>query len=110
MNALIINGHIRLQGISEGKLNETIFEESKKSFLEKGYTIAETFIDKGYEIENEVEKWTNADFILIHFPINWFGMPAKTKMYIDTVLMSGYGKFMLEMAEILEEFMDLEDC
>ena len=92
MKALVINGHIKFPQISEGKLNKTIFEESIKAFSEKGYEILETTIDNGYGIANEVEKWVNADFILLHFPINWFGMPAKTKTYIDTVLMSGYGK------------------
>ena len=92
MKALVINGHIKWEQIAEGKLNKTIFEESIKTLKEKGYEIAETIIDAGYEIPEEIEKWVNADFILFNFPINWFGMPAKTKAYIDTVLMSGYGK------------------
>lgn len=92
MKALVINGHITFPQISEGKLNRTIFEEGKKTLQEKGYEILETTIEEGYEIPQEVEKWTTADFILFNFPINWFGMPAKTKAYIDTVLMSGYGK------------------
>lgn len=92
MKALVINGHVRWPQIAEGKLNQTIFEESIVAFREKGYEILETTIDKGYDVPQEVEKWINADFILFHFPINWFGMPAKTKEYIDTVLMSGYGK------------------
>jgi modulator of drug activity B len=92
MKALIVNGHIRLERIAEGKLNSTIFQESKTIFQKNGYTVSETIIDQGYNIAEEIEKWVNADFILLHFPINWFGMPAKTKDYIDKVLMSGYGK------------------
>ncbi|WP_291890577.1 NAD(P)H-dependent oxidoreductase [Chryseobacterium sp.] len=92
MKALIINGHIKWPQIAEGNLNGTIFKKSKQAFNEKGYEILETVIDNGYEIPQEIEKWVNADVILFHFPINWFGMPAKTKDYIDKVLMSGYGK------------------
>jgi modulator of drug activity B len=83
MKALIINGHIKWPQIAEGNLNGTIFEKSKQAFNKKGYEILETVIDNGYEIPNEIEKWVNADVILFHFPINWFGMPAKTKHYID---------------------------
>jgi len=92
MKAFIINGHIKWPQIAEGTLNNTIFEKTKELFLAKGYEIAETIVDQGYEIPQEIEKWVNADRILFHFPINWFGMPAKTKDYIDKVLMSGYGK------------------
>jgi len=92
MNALIINGHICWPQISEGKLNQRIFEESINVYQSKGYDIFTTQIDSGYEIEEETEKWRNADYILLHFPINWFGYPGKTKEYIDQVLMNGYGR------------------
>lgn len=92
MKAFIINGHIKWPEISEGYLNRTIFQVSKKILEEKGYDILETIIDNSYEISDEIEKWITADLIIFHFPINWFGMPAKTKEYIDKVLMSGYGK------------------
>lgn len=82
MNALVING----------KLNQTIFEESTKTLSNKDYDFAKTVIENGYDIRQEIQKWLNADFILLHFPINWFGMPFKTKAYLNTVLMSGYGK------------------
>lgn len=94
MKALIINGHIKWPQIAEGNLNKTIFEKSKQAFNEKGYETLETVIDNSYEIPKEIEKWVNADVILFHFPINWFGMPAKTKDYIGKVLMSGYGKIL----------------
>ncbi len=67
MKALVINGHVRWPQIAEGKLNQTIFEESIAAFREKGYEILETTIDKGYDVPQEVEKWINADFILFHF-------------------------------------------
>lgn len=92
MKALVINGHIHWPQIAEGRLNKTIFDESIKTFTERGYGILETVVGDGYEIPQEIEKWATADFILFHFPINWFGMPARTKAYVDTVLMSGYGK------------------
>ena len=92
MKALVINGHSRWPQIAEGRLNKTIFDETIKIFSEKGYEILQTTMDDGYEIPQEIEKWVDADFVLLHFPIFWFGMPSKTKAYIDTVLMSGYGK------------------
>jgi modulator of drug activity B len=92
MNALIINGHIRWPEVSEGKLNQRIFEETTHLFQSKGYDIVSTNVDSGYDIEEETLKWVNADYVLFHFPINWFGYPGKTKEYIDQVLMNGYGR------------------
>lgn len=92
MKALIINGHIRWPQIAEGALNRTIFDKTKQLLQAKGYEIDQTVIDAGYEIPTEIKKWVSADIIVFHFPINWFSMPAKTKEYVDKVLMSGYGK------------------
>lgn len=92
MNALIINGHINWPQVSEGKLNQRIFEETVSSFQGKGYEVATTKVDAAYDVEEETQKWIAADYILLHFPINWFGYPAKTKEYIDQVWMNGYGR------------------
>lgn len=67
MNALVINGHTRWPFISEGKLNQIIFEESTKTLSNKGYDFAKTVIENGYDIGQEIQKWLNADFILLHY-------------------------------------------
>ena len=92
MKALIINGHIQWENISEGSLNHRIFEETMAFFNEKEIEIVTTTIDKGYQLDKEVEKWVEADYIVFHFPINWFSYPAKTKEYIDSVFMAGYDR------------------
>lgn len=54
MNALIINCHLHYPGWSEGKLNITFMAAAKAFFTEGGHQLAETFVERGYNPEEEV--------------------------------------------------------
>ena len=41
------------------------------------------------DVEDEKEKLLNADLLVIHFPLWWFGMPAILKGWIDRVFVYG---------------------
>ncbi len=46
------------------------------------------------DIASELEKLQQADLLILHFPLWWFGMPAILKGWIDRVFVSGavYGR------------------
>lgn len=41
------------------------------------------------DIANEVAKLSQADFLIVHFPLWWFGMPAMLKGWMDRVFVYG---------------------
>ncbi len=89
--ALLING-AKVFGGSGGKLSATLQEVAKNELLNKGYKVIETIIDKGYELEVEVQKILDSNLIIYQLPAWWMGEPWIVKKYIDEVFMAGAGK------------------
>ena len=91
MKILIINTHLNYPGWSEGKLNLTFMDAAKAFFTGRGQpklgvpTVAETFVERGYKPEEEVEKHATADLVILQTPVNWFGAPWIYKKYVDEV-------------------------
>jgi len=91
MKILIINAHLNYPGWSEGRLNLTFMDAAKAFFTERGQpksgvsTVAETFIERGYKPEDEVQKHVAADLVILQTPVNWFGAPWIYKKYVDEV-------------------------
>ena len=56
MKTLIINTHLSYPGWSERKLNFTFMDLAKTFFIERGHEVAETFVERGYNPEEEVKK------------------------------------------------------
>jgi hypothetical protein len=87
MKVLIINAHLNYPGWSEGRLNLTFMDAAKAFFTERGQpkpgvsTVAETFVERGYKPEDEVQKHVVADLIILQTPVNWFGAPWIYKKY-----------------------------
>jgi modulator of drug activity B len=88
-NALIINAHQHVEGISVGKLNRTMVGLIKDEMEARGYQVRETNIEQGYDIDAEVQKHLWADLIILQSPVYWFGMPWIYKKYIDEVFTAG---------------------
>ncbi|MDD2830393.1 MAG: NAD(P)H-dependent oxidoreductase [Sulfuricurvum sp.] len=88
-NILLINAHQFFEGISTGKLNETMATVIKEEALKRGYEIKETVIEKGYVIDEEVQKHVWADIIIVQGPVYWFGLPWIYKKYVDEVFTAG---------------------
>lgn len=95
LNILIINAHLTYPGWSEGKLNLTFMKTAKAFFLERGDKVAETFIERGYEPEEEVHKHLEADLVILQTPVNWFSAPWIYKKYVDEVFNLGLQKQLL---------------
>lgn len=89
MNILIINTHLTYPGWSEGKLNRTFVAAAKAFFTERGHSVAETCVERGYQPEEEVAKHLTADLVILQMPVNWFGAPWIYKKYVDEVFNAG---------------------
>jgi modulator of drug activity B len=87
--AFLINTHQRYEGIAEGKLNKTLVDFMKEELESKGCKVKLTYIEKGYDINEEVEKHLWADIIITQSPVYWFGPPWIYKKYIDEVFTTG---------------------
>ena len=88
-NVLIINAHQFYQGFSEGKLNEIMINAINTEMEKNGAEVKQTYIEKGYNVDEEVQKHLWADIIITQSPVYWFGMPWIHKKYIDEVLTAG---------------------
>ncbi len=86
-NILVINGH-QPYPFSEGRLNQTIFENMVE-FLSVKKEIKTTVVHKGYVVEAEHEKFTWADAIIFQSPMFWYSIPGALKTYIDRVYKHG---------------------
>ncbi len=84
-NVLIINSHQRYEGFAEGKLNQTFFDGAKETLESQGCEIKTTYIEKGYDIEEEIVKHEWADLVITQTPVYWFNTPWIHKKYIDEV-------------------------
>jgi modulator of drug activity B len=48
-------------------------------------------VDKGWNVEQELENHQWADIILLQTPVNWMGVPWVFKKYMDEVYTAGMG-------------------
>ena len=95
MKILSINTHLTYPGWSEGKLNLAFMDLAKAFFVERGHQVAETFVEWGYDPEEEVKKHAAADLVILQTPVNWFSAPWIYKKYVDEVFNVGLAKDVL---------------
>jgi modulator of drug activity B len=95
MKILIINTHLTYPGWSEGKLNLAFMDLAKAFFVERGHQVAETFVERGYDPEEEVKKHVAVDLVILQTPVNWFSAPWIYKKYVDEVFNVGLAKEVL---------------
>ena len=82
---LIINAHQKYEGFANGKLNQTFVDAAKETLETKGCEVKTTYIEKGYDIEDEIAKHEWADIVITQTPVYWFNTPWIHKKYIDEV-------------------------
>ncbi len=83
---LIINAHQKYEGFAEGKLNQTFTDVAKEAMEARGCEVKTTYVEKGYDIEEEIAKHEWADLVITQTPVYWFNTPWIYKKYIDEVL------------------------
>lgn len=82
---LIINAHQKYEGFAPGRLNQTLVDIMKEELETKGCEVKLTSIEKGYDINEEIDKHVWADVIITQSPVYWFSGPWIYKKYIDEV-------------------------
>lgn len=88
---LIINGG-QTFAHSGGSYNKTITETTLAFFAtQPQFEVQVTHIDQGYEVAEEITKWSWANVVIYHTPIWWFQLPNNFKKYLDEVLTAGHG-------------------
>lgn len=90
-NALLINGHQRYEGFAEGKLNHILCETIMEFLTGKGYDVKTTVVESGYDVGEEHQKYSWADFVIVQTPVYWMSVPYLFKKYIDEVFTSAVG-------------------
>lgn len=88
-NVFIINARQTYPGLSEGRLNREYVALIKSEMDKKGYRTRQTYIEKGYDINEEVQKHLWADIIITQSPVFWFGTPWIYKKYVDEIFTAG---------------------
>ena len=82
---LIINAHQKYEGFAIGKLNQTFVDAAKATLETNGCEVKTTYIEKGYDIEEEISKHEWADLVITQTPVYWFNTLWIHKKYIDEV-------------------------
>ena len=87
---LLLNGGKQFAH-SGGRLNATLHEAAIAHLDRAGFDVRQTFIDGGYDAQEEVEKFLWADVVIYQMPGWWMGAPWTVKKYIDEVFTEGHG-------------------
>lgn len=69
---LLLNGGKQFAH-SDGRLNETLHDAALAYLDRAGFDVKQTFIDGGYDIKEEVQKYLWADVIIYQMPGWWMG-------------------------------------
>lgn len=87
---LLLNGGKQFAH-SAGRYNATL-HDTAVTFLDRaGFELKTTFIDGGYDTEEEVQKILWADVVIYQMPGWWMGAPWTVKKYLDEVFTAGHG-------------------
>lgn len=89
-NILLLHGGKQFAH-SAGQLNSTLHEAALAHLDRAGFDVRQTFIDGGYDVQEEVEKFLWADVVIYQMPGWWMGAPWTVKKYIDEVFTAGHG-------------------
>ena len=86
---LILNGHQYYDVVAKGELTQAYINKANDFFVKNGFEVKHTNIEKGYDKEEECEKFEWADYILFQYPVYWMSVPWIAKKYIDETFTQG---------------------
>ncbi|PTQ72385.1 NAD(P)H-dependent oxidoreductase [Pseudomonas sp. GV071] len=89
-NILLLNGGKQFAH-SAGRYNQTLHDAALSYLDRAGFDVRQTFIDGGYDVAEEVQKFLWADVIIWQMPGWWMGAPWTVKKYVDEVFTEGHG-------------------
>ena len=86
---LILNGHKYYKDVSEGNLTKNFIDKATEFFSKNNFEVKYTHIEKGYDVEEECQKFEWADYVLFQYPVYWMGIPWIAKKYFDETFTQG---------------------
>ena len=86
---LILNGHQYYDVVARGELTQAYINKANDFFLKNGFEVKHTTIEKGYDKEEECEKFEWADYVLFQYPVYWMSVPWIAKKYFDETFTQG---------------------
>ena len=86
---LILNGHKYYKDVSEGNLTKNFIDKATEFFSKNNFEVKYTHIEKGYDIEEECQKFEWADYVLFHYPVYWWSVSWIAKKYFDETFTQG---------------------
>ena len=86
---LILNGHQYYDVVARGELTQAYINKANDFFVKNGFEVKHTTIEKGYDKEEECEKFEWADYVLFQYPVYWMGLPWIAKKYLDETFTQG---------------------
>jgi len=89
MNIFIINGGQEFAH-SGGSFNTTITNWTEQTLVNNGFETRVTNVNDEFDPMVEAENFKWADIIVYHFPVWWFQVPNRLKLYIDEVFTAGH--------------------
>lgn len=89
-NILIIHAG-KAFGHSTGQLNKTLTEAAIPELQGLGRDVRVTWVDQGYDIEQEIQNYLWADAVIYQMPGWWMDVPWILKKYVDEVFTTGHG-------------------
>ncbi|MGE8378871.1 MAG: NAD(P)H-dependent oxidoreductase [Sphingobacterium sp.] len=89
MNIFIINGGQEFAH-SGGSFNTTITNWTEQTLVKNGFETRLTNVNDAFDAMVEAENFKWADIIVYHFPVWWFQVPNRLKLYIDEVFTAGH--------------------
>ncbi|ANZ57858.1 flavodoxin [Fructilactobacillus lindneri] len=87
MKVLIINGHEKAPS-NKGELNQSLVGVMVKKLRNANDEVQLSSVED-YDTITEINKFLWADLIIFQFPVYWFNVPGKLKLYLDNVLQHG---------------------
>ena len=86
---LILNGHQYYDMVAKGELTQNFIDKANDFFIKNGFEVKHTHIEKGYNTQEECEKFQWADYILFQYPVYWMSVPWIAKKYFDETFTQG---------------------
>jgi len=75
---------------SGGAFNKTITNWTKEVLEGENFEIKVSNVNDEFDASQEAENFKWADIVIYHFPVWWFQVPNRLKLYIDEVFTAGH--------------------
>lgn len=84
----VINGH-EPYSFAKGQLNRTLVDKAVAHFERRGDEVTLLEVRRGWDVDEEVGRFQQADALFLQFPVNWMATPWRLKKYMDEVFTAG---------------------